>query len=225
MKTHTQPLMTFMDAAGLAPERRITMKSDKYVAKYVPLGYRTISPEEMRTRRTAWDLKIPTEEAIQIAAPGMAALIDGNCWLVPVPSSNGNLSANLALARSIAEMVPGARVTCAIGRAHGVESSSHRRSRGLFGLTILEHAIIRTAALMQRLPVYFVDNVITTGTTIAACRRALGWGMGLCYADASTSPIAWMRDEVQPRYRCHVPLSFREGHFYAGTAFASRVLR
>ena len=40
--------------------------------------------------------------------------------------------------------------------------------------------------LMQRMPVYFVDNVITTGTTIAACRRALGWATGLAYADAST---------------------------------------
>jgi hypothetical protein len=39
---------------------------------------------------------------------------------------------------------------------------------------------------MQALSVYFVDNVITTGTTIAACRRALGWGSGLAYADAST---------------------------------------
>ena len=39
---------------------------------------------------------------------------------------------------------------------------------------------------MQALPVYFVDNVITTGTTLAACRRALGWGTGLAYADAST---------------------------------------
>jgi hypothetical protein len=38
---------------------------------------------------------------------------------------------------------------------------------------------------MQPLPVYFVDNVITTGITIAACRRALGWGTGLAYADAS----------------------------------------
>jgi hypothetical protein len=39
---------------------------------------------------------------------------------------------------------------------------------------------------MRPLPVYFVDNVITTGTTVAACRRALGWGHGLAYADAST---------------------------------------
>jgi hypothetical protein len=41
---------------------------------------------------------------------------------------------------------------------------------------------------MQFQPLYFVDNVITTGTTIAACRRALGWGIGLAYADASTRP-------------------------------------
>jgi hypothetical protein len=60
--------------------------------------------------------------------------------------------------------------------------------RGLFGLTVEEHAIIRTCGFMQLHPLYFVDNVITTGTTIAACRRALGWGIGLAYADASTRP-------------------------------------
>jgi hypothetical protein len=59
--------------------------------------------------------------------------------------------------------------------------------RGLFGLTVEEHAIFRIVGPMQLLPLYFVDNVITTGTTIAACRRALGWGIGLAYADASRS--------------------------------------
>ena len=59
----------------------------------------------------------------------MAALIDGPCWLVPVPASNGSLIANLALARAIAELVPGIRVKCAIGRAHTVESSARRRIR------------------------------------------------------------------------------------------------
>jgi hypothetical protein len=159
-----------------------------HAAKYVPIAYRTPSPEEIIVRRTAWDLKIPTAAAIQMAAPLMAALIDSPCWLVPVPASNGSLSANLALARAIADIVLGVRVTCAIGRAYPVESSARRRMHGIFGLTVEQHAIIRTTGPMQLLPVYFVDNVITTGTTIAACRRAFGWGIGLAYADASTRP-------------------------------------
>ena len=155
-----------------------------HATKYVPLRYRSPSPEEIIARRTARDLKIPTAAAIQTAAPQMAALIDGPCWLVPVPASSGSLIANLALARAIADLVLGARVKCAIGRAYPVESSASRRMHGLPGLTVEQHGIIRTSGPMQLLPVYYVDNVITTGTTIAACRRALGWGIGLAYADA-----------------------------------------
>ena len=181
MNTQTHcPLLNLIN-----PTHAVTMHMDTYAAKYVPPGYRTPSPDEFSTRRTAQDLKIPTAAAIQIAAPAMAALIDGPCWLVPVPASSGSLAANLALARAIGEMVSGARVKCAIGRAHPVQSSHNRRLCGLPRLTIDQHAIIRTAGPMQPLPVYFVDNVITTGTTLAACRRALGWGSGLAYADAS----------------------------------------
>jgi hypothetical protein len=162
------------------------MSTALYAAKYVPLGYRTPNRDETDARRIAQELKAPTEQAIEIAAPAMAAFIDGPCWLVPVPASNGSLAANLALARAIAALVPGARIKCAVARAHPVESSCDRRLRGLPGLTIGQHAIRRTAGPMHPLPVYFVDNVITTGTTIAACRRALGWGTGLAYADAST---------------------------------------
>jgi hypothetical protein len=172
-----------------------------HAAKYVPIGCRTPSPEEIIARRTARDLKIPTAAAIQVAAPQMAALIDGPCWLVPVPASNGSLIANLGLARAIAKRVIGARVKCAVGRAYPVESSASRRIRGLPGLTLQQHAIIRTVGPIMLWPVYFVDNVITTGTTIAACRRALGWGLGLAYADAS-------RCSHWPRFgtaldRCH----------------------
>ena len=112
---------------------------------------------------------------------------------MPVPASDGSLTANFALSSAIAEMVPGARVKCAITRAHPVESSKSRHLRGLPRLTTDEHAIIRTSGPMKSLPVYFVDNVITTGTTIAACRRALGWGAGLAYADASKFPNALRR--------------------------------
>ena len=164
------------------------MNTDTYVLKYVPIGCRTPSPEEIIARRIAQDLKIPATEAVRIAAPEMAALVDDPCWLVPVPASNGSVIANLTLARAIAELVPGARVKCAIGRLHPVESSSLRRMRGMPGLTVEQHAIIRTVGPILFFPVYFVDNVITTGTTIAACRRALGWGIGLTYADTSRCP-------------------------------------
>jgi len=161
------------------------MNTDAYAIKYVPRGRRIPSPEEMIARRIAQALKIPSAAAVAIAAPEMARLIDGPCWLVPVPASDGTVIANLALALAIAALVPGARVKCAIGRARPVDSSQVRHERGLPRLSIDEHAIGRIAHPMLALPAYFVDNVITTGTTIAACRRALGWGIGLVYADAS----------------------------------------
>jgi hypothetical protein len=54
------------------------------------------------------------------------------------------------------------------------------------GLLHDEHHFVRTGGPVNPLPVYFVDNVITTGNTIRAARAALGWGTGLAYADAST---------------------------------------
>jgi hypothetical protein len=171
------------------PQSANAFENDKYVSKYVGCGYRTPSQEEIAIRRTARNLKIPTSEAIELAAPEMAALIDGPCWLVPVPASDGKITANLALANAIAALVTGVRVKCAVGRSRPVESCCQRRVRGLSGLTIEQHAIIRTAGPLEPLPVYFIDNVVTTGTTIAACRRALGWGTGLTYADASTRGI------------------------------------
>lgn len=164
----------------------LTSVTVKYVSKYVGIGYRPSVPEEIAVRSTAQNLKLPTDDAIREAAPEMAALIDGPCWLVPVPASDGRVAANFALAKAIAGLVPGALVKCALSRSRPVESSYERRIRGLPGLTIEEQAIIRTAGPMKMLPVYFIDNVVTTGTTIAACRRTLGWGGGLVYADAST---------------------------------------
>ena len=173
-------------APVLDPETLSVIAPTRYSSKYVPVHWRTVNADESDARRIAWGLKAGVDSAIQVAAPAMAALIDGPCWLVPVPASDGSLSANVELARAIADLVPGARVKCALARSHPVDSSCDRRLNGHFGLTADQHAIIRTAGPMQPLPVYFVDNVITTGTTIAACRHALGWGTGLAFADGST---------------------------------------
>jgi hypothetical protein len=168
-----------------------------YAVKYVSPRTRPLTAEEAAIRVTAYALKRPTPQAIATAAPPMAALIDGPCWLVPVPASGGSLTANLVLARAIARLVPSARVQCAIARAHPVESSCRRRLRGLLGILPAEHAIIRTAGPLAPFLLYFVDNVVTSGATITACRQALGWGTGLVYADAS-SPCNTRRPSLSP---------------------------
>lgn len=155
-------------------------------AKYISPRIRRLTPEEAEIRAIAYALKVPTPEAIAVAAPAMAALISGPCWLVPIPASTGSVEANLALARAIAELVPGARVKLAVTRKCPVESSTARRRRHLTGLMPQEHHFIRTCAPLNPLPLFFVDNVITTGNTIRAARAVLGWGTGLAYADAST---------------------------------------
>ncbi len=161
-----------------------------YAAKYISPRLRPLTLEEAAIRANAYALKEPAPKALDAAAPAMAALIDGPCWLVPIPASNGTLQANAALARRIAELVPGARVKLAIARSQPVESSCARRRRGKAGLQPHEHHITRTVGPMLPLPVYFVDNVITTGNTLRAAQAALGWGDGLVYADASTRHYA-----------------------------------
>ena len=181
---HDGPLVLIEE--DQAPDLAETTRSTLYAAKYVSPRARPLAPEEAAIRATAYALKRPDAQAIAEAASAMAALIGGPCWLVPVPTSSGNLIPNLTLARAIAERVPGARVKCAVTRVRPVESSCRRRLRGLLGILAADHAIVRIAGPMEPHPAYFVDNVITTGATIAACRRALGWGTGLVYADAST---------------------------------------
>lgn len=145
-----------------------------------------MTEEEAQIRSIAYDLKNGSPEAIAVAAPVMAALISGPCWLVPVPDSNCYLDANLALARAIAALVPGARVALALARARRVDSSTMRRRQGKFGLEPHEHHFVRAGGPLNPLPIFFIDNVITTGNTIRAARQVLGRGTGLAYADASS---------------------------------------
>jgi predicted amidophosphoribosyltransferase len=168
--------------AGILNTTQDTLCAEKYISPRI----RSVTPEEVRIRNIAYALKTADPNAIAVAASAMASLIAGPCWLVPIPASDGNPNANLALAREIAARVPGARVKLAIARSHPVESSTTRRRRGVCGLQPDEHHFVRTAGPINPLPLYFVDNVITTGNTIRAARAVIGWGTGLAYADASS---------------------------------------
>jgi hypothetical protein len=164
--------------------------------RYVSPRTRALTLEESGIRRVAYGLKIPTPEAIQAAAPGMAELLDeGPCWLIPIPSSSGSTEANLALCHAIQKFQPAARIVIGIRRSHPVDSSCLRRRSGLMGLTLKQHAFQRCCRPLLRLPVWFVDNVVTTGTTLKAAHHAFGTGYGLVYADASS--CALLRHPIQ----------------------------
>ena len=154
--------------------------------RYVSLRSRPITPDEAETRRIAYALK--RGEEIGIAAREMADLLPSDLpavTLVPISASTGSIEANLILARDIAANYgPQARVVPALRRSVPVESSCARRRRGLPGLTAAEHKFVRVGGWFA-LPVFLVDNVATTGATLAAARHALGFGTGLVFADAS----------------------------------------
>jgi hypothetical protein len=141
----------------------------QYATRYVSPRSRPLTEGEKFIRQVAYDLKIPTQAAIEIAAPLMAALLEREpCWLIPVPSSTGGTEANLALCRAIKFLIPEARIVVGIRRMRPVESSCARRRCGLLGLAVDEHAFLRCCGPLLRLPVWFIDNVVTTGATLKA---------------------------------------------------------
>ena len=154
---------------------------------YVSPRTRPLNAEERETRRIAYDLKDAIPDAIQAAAPEMARMIDGPCWLVPVPTSRGSIAPNLALALEIAKHVPGARVAPHLYRLRPVPSSCERHRQRLGPIPVAAHHFERRGPPLIVRPLYFVDNVTTSGNTLEAARRAFGFGEGLVYADASGS--------------------------------------
>ncbi len=162
-----------------------------YATRYVSPRSRPLTEDEKLIRQVAYDLKIPTQAAIAIAAPLMAALLDrGPCWLIPIPASSGSTDANLTICRAMKRLIPKARIVVGIRRVHPVESSCARRRRGWLGLSVKQHSFKRCCGPLLRLPVWFVDNVITTGNTMKAAHLAFGTGGGVVYADASSHALA-----------------------------------
>ena len=172
--------------------------------KYVSPRARPLTPEEPEVRRIAYALKVPTPEACETAARDLAPLLDAaeapatHIVLMPVPASTGSTDANRQLANELAAEIhrryPDRRVQVklTVGRKHPVESSCVRRKRGLFGLEGEEHAFTRVAGPLTATATayYFIDNMATTGATLAACRSALGYGDGIVWADEGRTPLA-----------------------------------
>lgn len=141
-----------------------------------------LTPEQAEVRRIAYALRTGDPRAVVVAARDMAPLVPGHVALVPVPDSNGDTSANRALAQAIAA-ITGNRVADVLRRPAPVESSRMLRLAGGQGLAPQDH---RFTATSQPGDVMLIDNVVTSGATaVAAARAFLVPPLALGYADAS----------------------------------------
>ncbi len=155
--------------------------------RYVSPRTRALSLEEQETRRLAYAIKSiasPTAD-FATAAREMAALIDGPCWLIPIPASTGSLDANTRLCSLIATLTPGAQVARVIVRTAPIQSQCERHRLALGPITAEAHHFKRTPKLLTLRQTYLVDNVTTSGHTLQAAHDALGFGIGLVFADAA----------------------------------------
>jgi hypothetical protein len=152
-----------------------------------------LSIAETETRRLAYAIKSLASPLadFETAAREMAALIDGPCWLVPIPDSTGSTDANARLASHIARHVNanaagiGAQIAKAIYRTQPVQSQCARHKLALGPISPEQHHFARTRKPLTLRQTYFVDNVTTSGNTLEAARLALGFGAGLVFADAA----------------------------------------
>jgi hypothetical protein len=159
--------------------------------RFVPSCAPNRSPEDVIHRLNSYAIKNPAcpQAVIEECAIDMAALIvKERCILVPVPDHNGVATVNVRLAEAIALHARCSRVEVhnILTRAQPVLSSCALHRQGLPTLRPADHRIVtRTHQPFHLAPIYFVDNVATSGNTLAACAAALfGFGTGIVYADA-----------------------------------------
>ncbi len=151
---------------------------------YVSPRVRPLTAAEAETRRLAYALKIPTQDALAVAAPEMAALLPKRCVLVPVPSSSGSVEVNFALCRAMTRHLRHAVVIPMLARSRPVDSSCIRSKLNLPRLSVKEHCMVALRFQVPKAPVFFVDNVTTSGNTLKAAHAALGYGDAVVFANA-----------------------------------------
>jgi len=174
---------SFVDARAIKREATSVLAARKYPnPRKGPL-----SRDQAETRRLAYAIKTTASASVDFDTAGreMAALISGPCWLVPIPDSTGSTDANARLAFMIATYCPGAQVVKAIYRTQGIQSQCTRHKLSLGPIAQDQHHFARTRKTLSLRQTYLVDNVTTSGNTLAAARAALGFGAGLVFADAS----------------------------------------
>ncbi|MDA8260217.1 MAG: PLxRFG domain-containing protein [Betaproteobacteria bacterium] len=122
-------------------------------------------------RVTARALRTGDPDAISRAAADMAKLAPRGAQLIPVPGAGGTTEANVKLAEAIAQATGGQVADILTGPARARQYEAKKAGQPLSADQI-GTALKPGAAVPQN--AVLVDNVIGTGATLAAARRALG---------------------------------------------------
>lgn len=153
--------------------------------EYISPRERQLEPHETKVRDIAYSLKSAKSEAIKYAAFYMAKHIPSGSILIPIPSSSGDTSANLALAKEIAKYKK-VEVIDFLKRSNKVTPSHELRRQGK-PIPGDHHQFSASddKSFLSNKKVFMVDNVITSGATMNAARKAIGsFAKGIAFAKA-----------------------------------------
>lgn len=121
-------------------------------------------------RELAHKVKTGDKSAILLAATLMSSLVPQNATLVPIPSHEGDATYTYDMARAISK-IRGVPVVDAI---QGFSRESSHEAK-LQGRSITSKVwFYKVENVSEDSQVVFIDNVVATGKTCEAARKALG---------------------------------------------------
>ena len=132
-------------------------------------------------------VKTMDKTAINRAAETMAPLIPKNAVLVPAPSHKGEATDMLMLAKAIARQRNYDVKVMDVLKSYERERQYISKKVGGKAIDANDMGIVAIKDIPEgKIPV-IIDNVVSTGNTAEACVKALGYGVVVSLADATTA--------------------------------------
>lgn len=188
-------LLRAVRAAGFADideARRAALSARGYpeagegVLEYFALDEKPeLTQEDLYVRELVRRVRELDPEAVREAAEILASTLSSEtpAILVPVPSSRGDLRINQALCDAI-QAITGFPVVEALARAEATESVRFTYHAGRPAPLPQAHGLVVVQEIGEWVgPIYFIDDVVASGSTFKAAMEALGGrGRGLALA-------------------------------------------